>query len=228
MPSHVLSLMTVTRAEPYALPFLRALTSLARDLGAQFIIGCDNNAKGVLREDDGIGGLAIPVTSNGCIESVHDDVLSYCDAKYVLRLDDDERVSHAMCMWLANKEFTAAPHWKFPRANLWGAPNRYIVNPPLWPDHQTRLSVYHMAGGRNTIHCGSPYGGGQEAPVVLEHHKFLVKTADERRAIAARYDAISPGAGSCMLAFSVPEDHFTNGIVTAPLGLGEHRVEGEA
>ncbi len=223
-----LSIMCVTKAEPFAIPFLQQMATLASNLDAELIVGLDgawddDHPTEVLGRWFDLGlpciGGVFAVQSQGYLESVHDDLLRYCSGRYVLRLDDDERVSESMAAWLAFGEYRAEPHWKFPRAHLWGSPDRYIVNSPLWPDHQTRLSVREMAGGRTSIHCGSPFGGGAEAPVVIQHHKFLVKPLEERRAIVERYNRIQPGAGDAFLAFSVPEDYYAGdkgGIVTAP------------
>lgn len=224
-----LSILCVTKVEPFAAPFLREMASLSHQLDADLIVGVDGDWRTIDRlfalKLDGRHNLAVPVASQGYIESVHDSLLPYCRTKYVLRLDDDERASPTMVRWLANGEYLAESHWKFPRAHLWINDQRYIVNSPLWPDHQTRLSLRELAGGRNAIHCGSPHGGGAEAPCCIEHHKFLIKSKEERLAIVRRYDSISPGAGSCMLAFSVPEDHYQGGIVSAPYTDGAYDNE---
>ncbi len=85
----------------------------------------------------------------------------------------------------------------------------------LWPDHQTRLSTRAKASGRNWIHCGSPFGGGELAPVAIEHHKFMLFSVAERRAQSKRYDSIAPGAGENMKAFQVPEDAYTSEEIDA-------------
>jgi hypothetical protein len=145
------------------------------------------------------------VVSKGYIESVLDEALEYTAGRYVLRLDDDERCSPAMVQWLREEQFLASDHWKFPRAHIL-SDGRVSLHPQLWPDHQTRLSVRAKSGGRRWIHAGSPFGGGDEAPVVIEHHKFAVKSLQERMAIADRYDSIQPGSGNGgMQAFNVPE-----------------------
>lgn len=203
-----LSIVCVTKAEPYALPFLEHLSLVASKTNAQLVIAADgpDAVKPLLDMTWMRYPLIASVTSKGYIESVLDQALSYCDGQYVLRLDDDERCSDAMVAWLVDGGYTADDHWKFPRAHLWGDERHVLMHPQLWPDHQTRLSVRIKAGQRKSIHCGSPFGGGAEAPVLIEHHKFIVKTVEERRAIVARYDRIAPGAGSGMLVFSVPED----------------------
>lgn len=203
-----LSILTITKAEPFAERFLASMNRLSVSLNAQHVVAADGQeaAKTLLNMTWLRLPLIIVVNSKGYLESVHDDALIYCDGEYVLRLDDDERCSPAMIDWLLREEYRKADHWKFPRAHLWKDTSTVMLTPQLWPDHQTRCSKYALAGGRTWIHCGSPFGGGEEAPCVIEHHKFLVKSFEERQAIANRYDQISRGAGSSgMLAFQLPE-----------------------
>jgi hypothetical protein len=150
--------------------------------------------------------LIVPIASKGYLESVHDEALRACRGKYVLRLDDDERISPAMRHWLFKRTYRLAPHWKFPRVHFWGDAQTVLLTPQLYPDWQTRLSHRNFAGGRTIIHCGSPFGGGEDAQVQIEHHKFLVRSFEDRLRIAEAYDAVMPGAGTGgMSAFSLPE-----------------------
>lgn len=171
-------------------------------------------------------GLLMEDTGKGYLEEIHDDCVDHCTGDYILRLDDDERCSPAMIAWLADHNYESHDHWKFPRAHLWGDTETVLLTPQLWPDHQTRLSTKAKAGGRNHIHAGSPHGGGELAPCVIEHHKFLVKTLEERRAIADRYDRIQKGAGRTggMTAFQVPEEAYRGQLVLVT-GLGRGLAE---
>lgn len=222
-----LSILTITKAEPFALPFLLDMNFLAEHLHAEHVIAADGEAASMaLRNIDWRRTPVVQrVQSEGYLESVLDVALEFCTGDYVLRLDDDERCSPAMQVWLNGLQYTHLPHWKFARAHMWWDNKTVILHPQLWPDHQTRLSVRKQAGQRRWIHSGSPWGGGTLAPVVIEHHKFLVKTAEERRAIAARYDSIQAGAGTGgMLAFNVPED--CPDITTFPVAkLGQGVME---
>lgn len=182
-----LTILCVTQREPFAASFLAELADLADAIGASYV------------EYDGRG--------TGCIEHVLDDAIAECPDGYILRVDDDEVVSYPMKSWLIDRSYVEADHWAFPRRNLWPDENAYITSPPLYPDLQTRLSVKAKSGGRWSPHDGSPFGTGTVAPVGLEHHKFLVRSYDERRAIVDRYDSIMPGAGSGWRAFSLPEEH---------------------
>jgi hypothetical protein len=123
----------------------------------------------------------------------------------VLRLDDDERCSPAMVEWLMRGDYQLGTHWKFARVALFGSEWSAIDSPHLWPDHQTRLSVRAWADGRNAIHCGSPYGGGDLAPAAIEHHKFLVKNTEERLALAQHYDRVGGSGTGWNYPFNVPE-----------------------
>jgi hypothetical protein len=204
----LLSILTVTKAEPYVPQFLHSLRNLANQTNAELVIAGDGPQSMNQLKSWGFGDeeVLVSVRSKGYIESVLDQAVNCCGGKYIFRIDDDELVSPEMFHWLANDKFTEADHWKFPRAHLWQTSNLYITNAPLWPDHQTRLSVRKKAGARNFIHAGSPYGGGRLAPVVLEHAKFLVKTRAERQEIADRYDSFGVGLGSHgMTPFNLPE-----------------------
>jgi len=180
-----LTILCVTDGQPYAQPFIDNMEQLAADLGFGFV------------EYDG--------TCAGYIENVLDDAIAECPDGYILRLDDDERPDQTMIEWLAAREYEATNHWAFPRYNLYPDEQHYLTGLNLYPDLQTRLSIRALSGGRNVIHCGSPYGTGQIAPCHIEHHKFLVRTVAERLATSQRYESIKPGAA--FLPFSVPELH---------------------
>lgn len=208
-----LSILCVTKGEQCVWPLLARLVKDADSLGAECVLAIDNGGKTlesleICIADWADAAVIVYTQSSGYIESVLDKLIPFTLRRYVLRIDDDESISPAMLEWLRGGAYETALHWKFPRAHLWPTPDSYIINPPLWPDHQTRLSVREQAGGRTTIHAGSPFGGGALAPCALYHHKFLVKTREQRQQIADRYERLQPGAGRDFMAFSVPESVF--------------------
>jgi hypothetical protein len=205
-----LTILVVTQAEPCVMPLLWQLKAAAVYLEAEFVAAADGEAARdallpLAREPAQLG----LVRSQGYLESVLDAALGFCRGRYVLRLDDDEALPGDALRWLRSGAFRAAPSWKFPRVHLWQDSSHALATPHLWPDFQTRLSLRAQAGGRQAIHAGSPFGGGAEAPCVIEHHKFLVRSLEARRAIVRRYDGVQPGAGSSFRAFSCPEDFYS-------------------
>jgi predicted O-methyltransferase YrrM len=237
-----LTILCVTKAEPYAVPFLAHFVDVAKALDAHLAICVDTELEGFSKKLGSPIAHFYRVRSKGIIESVLDEAISKCPSGYIFRIDDDEKFSPALIEWLKSGAYRARDHWKFPRVHLWGDTEHFINAAPLYPDHQTRLSTKAKSGGRNTVHAGSPFGGGQLCTHPIEHHKFLVKTSEERQAIAARYDAISPGAGSYgMLAFNNPELFYVAGFPVDPYPnmakvynaldvawkIGMHQHEGE-
>lgn len=158
-----------------------------------------------------------PAPEAGYVEAVLDDTLrtyhdiftrTIDDDPYLLRLDDDEWLTEAAAAWLRTGDFASAPIWKFPRIHRWGDGTQWVDHPQLFPDWQTRLSRLSLAGGRGVIHAGSPHGGGDVVPdlCAIVHDKFL-KPIEERRRIAAAYDAVMEGAGTGgFKVFNLPEE----------------------
>lgn len=218
-----LSILCVTRLEPEVIGLLHTLSAVAYRLDTEFVVATDisnGNGRYSTRSWKTLARLdnVVEVESNGYIESVLDEAISYTCGDYVLRLDDDESIPSILFDWLATGEYRSHDNWKFSRAHLWPNEEHYITSSPLYPDHQTRLSIRSKAGSRSTIHSGSPYGGGELAPYPILHHKFLVKTLEQRRDIVRRYESIQKGAGSNFLAFSCPEDYYKDGgMDIAPL-----------
>ncbi len=207
-----LSILCVTRMEDFALKYLQQMSDLCRLLSAEFILLNDS--------DRHTPWASQPVQSKGYVESVLEIGVKACSGDYILRLDDDEQVTPAMAEWLYGRVYEGVDHWKFATANMWTL-THFIHMPPVWPDHHTRLSVKAKAGGRHTPHCGSPFGGGELAPVIFEHHKFVIKSFEQRKKIAATYDAYAAGYGTAdnMRPFSLPETCYDE-LVLAPVGDG--------
>lgn len=206
-----LTILCVTKGEDYAKPFLDHFIQVAKDIDAQVLIALDGSPTGSSYAKGRIQWIG--VNSKGYIESVLDDALKFVKTDFVFRIDDDEQFSPALVTWLKSGVYRCAEHWKFPRVHFWEDTEHFIQAPPLWPDHQTRLSTLEKSGGRQWIHAGSPFGGGELCPYPIEHYKFLVKTYEERKAIAERYDTTLPGSGSgLMTAFSLPEVFFSGRV----------------
>jgi hypothetical protein len=211
-----LSVLCISKGENFAMPFLAWMEDLAKICGAEFVIAADGDASYLAIKTYIKPDKLVKVHSKGYLESVLEEAVFACRGKYVLRLDDDERASQAMLLWLWNEEYTTHDHWQFPRMHMWPDDKSVILTPQLFPDYQTRLSIKEKSGGRHFIHDGSPFGGGEIAPVAIEHHKFIAKTYTERKAVAANYDSFRPGYGTGgMTAFSLPEDVYSTADIVA-------------
>lgn len=204
-----LTILCVTKAEHYSIPFLTHFQDCAFKLGAALVLAADGDQA---FETLSIYQHVIQVNNTGpSLEGVLDQAVGACDDGYILRMDDDERLSTGMFRWLYRKRYTLTDHWSFPRVWWWERPGTMVYTPELFPDYQTRLSIKEKAGGRSQLHAGSPWGFGIIAPVFIEHHKFLIKDYVERAAIADRYERFHPGFGrGRFLGYSLPEDAYPN------------------
>ena len=197
-----LSVLCVTQNEPHARRFLDDMANLAERLSAELVIGLDRCTARDLRADKFVN-----LSSGGYIESVLDEAIAACSGEWILRLDDDEAVSLALAEWLWRREYVGGDIFAFRRMHLWGDEEHFITNDPLWPDVQTRLAKKGKSGGRHSIHIGSPYGTGKIIAAPIMHHKFLVRSPEERQVIADRYEQIQPGGGlGYFNVFSMPEE----------------------
>ena len=226
-----LSLLMVSKGEPHAWPFVVALQQAARDIAGCEAVICADGPEAVRT----LANLSFPVhvlpESRGFIEDNLDEAVGYCNGAQVLRIDDDETLSPALIGWLASEAYKEQPIWRFPRVHFWGDTETVLVTQALYPDWQIRLTSKEQAGGREKRpHSSSPFGIGAPAPVVLEHHKFLVKTRSERAAVAARYEAAGPGLGTTgnFKVFSLPEDVYAGHEVLLASYWPSHGVRGAA
>ncbi len=175
----MLSLLCVTSGKPRAEQFLEHFADVADHLKAELVI---------LRD-------GVDIHSAGYIESVLDEAIARTSGDYILRMDDDEKISPAMLAWLEGKQYERGDHFTFPRVHLWGDEKTIVLEQYYFPDLQTRLSVRAKAGGRPQMHQASPFGGGEVTRVAIEHWTYLVKTYEERCAIAATYNTAVNGSG---------------------------------
>lgn len=212
MSADDLTLLCVTQFGDHAGPFVVRLCGVAVELGARMVVGADGDPPEWLTTLPGV--TVVPLASAGYIESVLDEAIAACPNGYILRLDDDETISPGMLAWLDAGEYRAAPHWAFLRMHLYPNAEHYILNAPLWPDLQTRLSVKAKAGGRVRVHQGSPHGTGAIAEVAIEHHKFIARDYDERKALLDHYERLQPGAGSEQFAAHSVVEHYATQLET--------------
>ncbi len=187
-----LSILCVSRLEPEIHDLLRQLYRQSVQIGAEFCLVVDTigTNSDTIKLSHRIP-IARFVESKGYIESVLDEALTYTHGQYILRIDDDESIPYSLLQWLESESYLISDHWKFPRAHLWPDEEHYITDPPFWPDYQTRLSIREKSGGRVKLHARSPYGEGVLAPYPFYHHRYLVRTPDQRLKTARKYTEIA-------------------------------------
>lgn len=175
-------------------------------LGVPWVLACDRCDPPSSPTPDAV----VRVTASTVIEDVLADAHAACGTEWVLRLDDDETLSAPAVSWLwswLRSDQTGVSVIGFPRANLWGGEGTMLAEEYMWPDPQMRLTR-RGAETRSAIHQGlSP---DRFSPAVILHHKFLVKSREDREAIARRYEATSAGCGlgEHYVRFSLPEVAF--------------------
>jgi hypothetical protein len=208
-----LSILCVTDGKPHAEHFLCEMSDLSFRLHCEFIVGLDNFEN--MRTLDAIHWIGhkiihLPPHEVKLQECVLDEAIKACSGDYILRLDDDEKVSRSLEMWLMNKDYESGNLFSFPRVYMYPDTKHILCNEGMFPDLQTRLGRKELMFGVNSIHAGNPNGCGAIINKAIEHHKLIIKTLDERQEIKQRYDAIRPGAGSSRgyAMFNTPEEVF--------------------
>jgi hypothetical protein len=217
---HDITILCVTNGNGNHIPiFLEQMRRNADVLDAYLLIGTDGE-HGYRAAIDANADMIAPVRSNGYLESILDIVMDQVKTQYVLRLDDDEKLSPDLLAWLKQGKYKKFEIITFPRANMWGDEQHFLSEYPWWMDEQTRLGKTELMTGRSEIHQGNPYGAGIIVPYVLEHHKFLVRSYEERRRIAEQYEQVKSGAGlGEYLPYNLPEDTGRK-LVLSQLGSG--------
>jgi hypothetical protein len=211
-----LSIVTVTRGENHVWPFISAMNWATQKIGSAELIVCadgkdamDALMQSPWRQPAPYARFVTLTESPGYVEAIIDEAFAYCRGDYVLRLDDDETPSMAMMTWLKEQQYLSDDVWRFPRVHFWKNVSSVLITKALWPDWQIRLTTKAKAGGREKRpHSPSPFGIGSPAPVCLEHHKFLIKSREQRQEVAARYDAAKAGLGTGPIfkVYSLPEE----------------------
>lgn len=216
-----LSILCVTKGEERIFPYLQRMHRHACILGAEFIVALDMTYADLSQFTylQTLSPVIMLVHSKGYLESVLDTALKGTKGQWILRLDDDEEMSYAMVRWLQTRQYLTHDVWRFPTAALWPNPRHFITTPPLWPDAHLRLVTWDYAKWDDKIHAASPVRG-KMAPVSILHHKYLLKSYQERREIARNYDKIRLGAGTGVhKPFTLPEECLEE-ITVAPVGKG--------
>lgn len=199
-----LTVLTVSTLPWYAWRFIRLARNIAEGLGAEHVLAADLGGMPTIRADalralgegDGPGTRTVFVDSGGAgyLEACLNQAIDRCNGEYIFRLDDDERASPALAMWLREwlGDANAEPQYTFPRAALWPDEAHWANEPEVWPDAQARLATRELSR-RSYVHeqwCGDEVF--VKAPII--HHSYLVKTAAEHEAIAAVYRRERPDA----------------------------------
>jgi hypothetical protein len=219
-----ITILTVTKGEDYSVRFIKMLIKSARYLRAEFLLAVDNPQPKEFFKRLSILSLdprykdnirAISCNTGGAIEHVLSDISSQAAGEWILRIDDDESISHAMAVFLARRKWLTdnkSPCYSFPTAWLWGDENHYLLNERMYPDIHTRLVKKELMKdwGRQP-HAAAPHGIGLAVDALLLHHKFLVKPYELRKEIAKRYDSLGEGfgTGNIYKRYNVPEEVFT-------------------
>lgn len=182
-----LSILCVTRVAEYGRQFRKDMAEFAETIHAEMVFAVDGTQAFYRLAEEYHICKAVIVDSLGYMESVLDESIASCSRKYILRLDDDERISPSMREWLLAGAYQEGDHWSFPRFHIWPNMTHFLASQPYFPDWQTRLSVKEKSGGRSKIHSGSPFGLGKPAKVGIEHYELTVKTLEERATLAQQY-----------------------------------------
>lgn len=200
----------MTRGEGHARRFLESMGGYASKIGCSFVIAfdrCEHKDYGQQRSVD------VDCSRRGIVEDALVMAHEECGTDWIFRLDDDESIDDRAVSWLGR--FMKYPEdgkrsFGMSRLNLFGSENRYIVEEGLYPDYQTRL-LRSDINAPSEIHESPPADYTVDWPIL--HHKFLVKTYEQRRKTAEKYDSTRKGAGfgDWFLRFSLPEDAFSGG-----------------
>jgi hypothetical protein len=204
-----LSILCVTNNEhEHVQDFILRMREDADELGAELVLGLDRE-RAQQATFRALANKALDLTADKLQEDVLDQAVNACTGEWVLRLDDDEAISPALCEWLKSKAYerVGSKTYTFPRIYMYPDKQHYLVNKGIYPDLQTRLGLRTHMTGYNTVHSGNPNGPGKIVPYALEHHKLLVRDFDSRMEIAKRYESLRKGAGSAreLACYNLPE-----------------------
>jgi hypothetical protein len=161
----------------------------------------------------------VPV--DDCVEDIIWRIPALTDARWVLRMDDDEMPSAGLLQWVrANLGALTLPKVAFPRRwALYARGGRlsyaehkqlyYMQSRPDLLDPQVRLFRPDKVKYVRKIHTpGFSIDGGMHiAPreAYICHFDWIARTFEERHAKLMRYELALPGCGSSLLHFYLPE-----------------------
>lgn len=217
-----LSILCVTNNEHHDTErFIEDMCRIAPFLSAEFVLGLDREKaqKSRIRH---YATKALDLTADKLQEDVLDQAIAACSGEWILRLDDDEKVSNALLTWLITGAYKQGNLYAFPRIYMYPDADHFIANEGMWPDLQTRLGKKELMEGYTYVHAGNPNGTGVVVPYAIEHHKLLVRDFRERQKIGERYEQCRPGAGTRpeYARYNLPE-LFYDQLLTKPyINLG--------
>ena len=215
-----LSIACVTQAAPTREHLLNVLAGLAEFLEAELVWGAHGS-----RALEGLADQQHVVEVHGEIfEELIDPVLDRCTGDYVLRIDDDERVSAQLAHWIRSGAYLEHDSWFFSRYHLWPDDQHVIVQPPYFPDFQQRLTTRAKAYRPHTLHAASPYPAWR-APTYLEHHCYIIEGRDERRRTIAKYEALKLGQPFNPEDITVVFPFDDPAVIVKPLEGNFHRLQ---
>ena len=191
-----------------------AILELLRPLAQEIIVAADDRARAEVV--DGMATVADRVIVYPFLEPVDRPLpwlFQECRCDWMLTLDDDEVPSIELLDVLPDLldddrivHYSLARRWLYPDART------YLADPPWQPDYQLRLfrTDPRLIRFSDQLHTPIvPRGPGRFVQEPIWHLDTMLRTREERRAKADRYEAMRPGmraAGRALnYAFYVPE-----------------------
>lgn len=196
------SVIVLTQDSEKRLPLL--LESLAGHF-SEIVVGVDTKSSdGTLAAARKFAGKVVSIDNPaGTVEATIEQLASFCSNEWVLRLDDDELISHGLLRFIEQHlEFLSVEaigiHRKWCRVNLAGAHLEYSTNPLYGYDWQWRLFRKSSVGYCKGFHTpGICFRTETKAPLdgFIVHLDWIYRDFGYRKSKVARYEAISAGKG---------------------------------
>lgn len=170
---------------------------------------------------------AIIFPSGESIEEILPQIVAASNARWMLRIDDDEAPSSALVAWLtqmrspAGKTIIALPRYAVRFEDDTAVYARSIPN-VVEHDYQHRCFVREGVAFDATLHtAGLKYAPSDVvyAPpeCCLYHFDWIVRTRAERAAKLSRYERLAPGSWSEFVSQYLPENFSRSDYDYAPL-----------